>query len=166
MTFTSHNAYEAHYLTAYRAAKKAERENRIARRQDISGRSENLLNELQLHFLRDDDLRIYINKTQVNVDFCQGATDKFYLTCSRRHDRIRVDLLIRDLLPSHNKTVFAWFDVKFGLKAKDASGRRRKDTMMRFMMDAKDVAKFIETIKYEFRPIFADRPKCFEELKV
>lgn len=85
-------------LRASKAREKAEREEAIRYREDNMPLIVNAFKDVLTKELDGYGVRVYINKTQNNVE-CEDG-DKFFLTASKKHTTIRTELRVKNRIPS------------------------------------------------------------------
>lgn len=145
------------YIKIHRQKKLIERQTRLNRRLDLVSRVDNLLSSLQgLCDTNSDIIKAYINRTQVNLDFIDGShKDKIYFCCSKSHDMIRVDFLIRSVSPSNNMQLFKVFGDHIQEPFSEYSGKKKRDSQLRLMLHSDDITAVVEKFLSTIRPNIA-----------
>lgn len=101
-----------------------------------------------------DGIRVYINRTQVNVDFDTG--DKVFLTSSNVHDRVRFLLVVRHTTDDHYEEIHKLLKDSLGGFYSGCDNatvsENSKQVQLQFMVTQEDLSNVIKRIYERFLP--------------
>lgn len=136
-------------LRERKAKEKADREAALRYRKDNMHLIVDAFRLVLIDELADFDVKVYINKTQNNVECSDG--DKFFLTASVKHSTIRVEFRVSNIIPSLEYMKI--FREQSGILDAVVTKDGKTHFTIQFMVEQEDVPNVIKRILTRVKPM-------------